>query len=257
MPWFDAGVNLLDSRFDVDDVISRALDSGVERMLVITTSPNDWAAAAALYQRYPSHLSYTIGIHPHDAKSVDKNDLITLKKMAEQPGVVAIGECGLDFNRNFSPPDVQIAIFEQQLSIASEMELPVYLHERDAFDTQVACLGKYPETKGVAHCFTGTSTQLETYLAMGLYVGITGWICDDKRGQSLRDAVTSLPLERIILETDAPYLFPKDLRPKKRNNEPAYLGHIGAVVGDIINVDTEVVKQHSYANTCRLFGIID
>jgi TatD DNase family protein len=257
MSWFDAGVNLLDSRFDVDDVISRAVSAGVKKLCIITTHPNEWDAAKALYERYPDTCCYTVGVHPHNAKDVTEDDLERLKLLAQHEGVVAIGECGLDFNRNFSPKDTQISIFKAQLSIAVDLEMPVYLHERDAFSQQVACLRPVlPHLKaGIAHCFTGTYEQMKSYIDMGLFIGITGWVCDEKRGQDLRDAVTHLPLERLIVETDAPYLYPKTLKPRKRNNEPAFLPHIGEQLSNLMGVSTQTLQDSSYANTCTLFSL--
>ena len=259
MPWFDAGVNLLDRRFDPQEIISNAVDAGVSRLCIITTHPNEWDAAAALHQQFPQICSYTLGIHPHNAKDVVESDYARLRSMANDAGVVAVGECGLDFNRNFSPPDVQISVFEAQLALAVELNLPVYLHERDAFEQQVSCLQKVlPSLSGgIAHCFTGDTTQLNTYLDMGLYIGITGWAWDEKRGEALRNAIPTIPLERIILETDAPYLFPKTLRPRKRNNEPALLPHIGEQISELMQVAPDKLRDSSYANTCRLFCISD
>lgn len=257
MPWFDAGVNLLDKRFDADEVIQRAKDAGVEKLCIITTHPSEWDAAVALYNKYPTHCCYTIGVHPHNAKDVTPSDYKRLRELAQQNGCVAIGECGLDFNRNFSPQPVQLAVFEAQLDIAAALDLPVYLHERDAFDEQVALLAEYmPRIKGgIAHCFTGNAEQVEHYLALGLYIGITGWVCDEKRGEALREAVKSIPLNRLILETDAPYLFPKTLRPRKRNNEPAFLPHIAKQLGEYLQVETDKLRISSYANSCELFSL--
>ena len=257
MAWFDAGVNLLDSRFDAAEVINRAKEAGVEKLCVITTHPNEWAPAFALYQRFSEHLCYTIGVHPHNAKDVTPHHFEQLKLLAQQEGCVAVGECGLDFNRDFSPRPTQIRVFEAQLAIAQEIGLPVYLHERDAFEQQLALLRRYmPSLKGgIAHCFTGNAEQVQQYLALGLYIGITGWVCDDKRGQDLRDAVANIPLNKLILETDAPYLFPKTLRPRKRNNEPAFLPHIANQLGEYLKLETDKLRNCSYANACELFSL--
>ncbi|APE00767.1 hydrolase TatD [Alteromonas mediterranea] len=257
MPWFDAGVNLLDKRFDADDIIQRAKDAGVEKLCIITTHPNEWDAAVSLYNQYPDTCCYTIGVHPHNAKDATANDLARLRELAQQKGCVAIGECGLDFNRNFSPQPVQLSIFEAQLKIAADVSLPVYLHERDAFDEQLSLLTRYmPNLQGgIAHCFTGNAEQVKQYIALGLYIGITGWVCDEKRGEALREAVKHIPLERLILETDAPYLFPKTLRPRKRNNEPAFLPHIANQLGEYLQVETDKLRISSYANTCELFSL--
>ncbi len=257
MRWFDAGVNLLDTRFDPPAVIENAVTAGVSKMCVITTQPDEWQPAAKLANSYPDNLVFTLGIHPHNAKLASNDDFAQLSDMLHNPQAVAIGECGLDFNRNFSPPDVQCEVFERQLQIAAEVKKPLYLHERDAFEQQVKLLSRYlPQLSGgVAHCFTGTKQQLETYLSMGMYIGITGWLCDDKRNQLLVEAVTSLPLHKLLLETDAPYLFPKNKRPRARNNEPALLPFIGDKLSEVINIPSETLGQTSYANACQLFGL--
>jgi TatD DNase family protein len=175
---------------------------------------------------------------------------------------VAIGECGLDFNRNFSTPEQQLLAFEQQLKLACELDLPVFLHERDAFDPQIELLTKYhKELKGgVVHCFTGNIEQMSRYLDLGLYIGITGWVCDLKRGQALRDAVKSLPLNRILLETDAPYLRPKGLANNRKvdngNNEPAYLPYIAEEVAGLMATDINTIQVASLNNTQTLFNIL-
>jgi len=257
MSWFDAGVNLLDRRFNAQDVILRAQDAGVSRLCIITTHPNEWERAATLHSQFPDVCCYTIGVHPHNAKDVVESDYQRLCEFASLPGAVAVGECGLDFNRNFSPPEIQIAVFEAQLDIANQLQRPVYLHERDAFNQQMACLHKVKDSLagGVAHCFTGGNIELKAYLALGLYIGITGWACDENKGQLLRTAVPNIPLDRIVLETDAPYLFPKTLRPRKRNNEPAYLPHIAEDISELMQVSPAILRQNSYANSCRLFSV--
>ncbi len=255
MRWFDAGVNLLDARFDAEAVIARAIEAGVERLCMITTSPREWQAAEKLYQRYPERVCYTVGVHPHHAKDVTPTDLEALEHHAQAPGVVAIGECGLDYNRNFSPPAVQREVFAAQLQLAATLKMPVYLHERDAFSDQVALLQQTPPVAGIAHCFTGTTEQMQTYVALGLYIGITGWVCDPKRGEALRAAVQQLPLDRLILETDAPYLFPKNQRPRKRNNEPAFIGAIASQLAELLNVSETRLSDICMDNTTQLFKV--
>ncbi len=257
MEWFDAGVNLLDRRFDVAEVLAEARQAGVTRICLITTHPDEWEAAAGLYAAHPDQLCYTLGVHPHHAKDVRPEHYTRLQELATAPGVVAIGECGLDFNRNFSPPAIQQQVFREQLKLAVTLGLPVYLHERDAFAEQQAILNEFAAglTGGLAHCFTGDTASMRAYLALGLHIGITGWVCDPKRGQALREAVTSLPLNRLILETDAPYLFPKSLRPRKRNNTPATLPHIATQLAEILESSPAELSNSSYANTCDLFGL--
>lgn len=259
MSWFDAGVNLLDRRFNAQEIVTRAIDAGVSRLCIITTHPNEWEQAVNLHNQFPQICCFTIGIHPHNAKDALAHDFECLREFAQLPGAVAIGECGLDFNRNFSPKAVQISVFESQLEIASELNMPVYLHERDAFKEQFACLdtmrGKL--VGGIAHCFTGNKQTLDAYLNLGLYIGVTGWVCDENRGIELRSAVPHIPLNKIILETDAPYLYPKTLRPRKRNNEPAFLPHIGEQVSDLLEISSEKLRSYSYVNACRLFSLSD
>lgn len=257
MRWFDAGVNLLDDRLDPGLVISEAAEAGVDKICLITTHPDEWEKAAALYAAYPDSLCYTVGVHPHNAKVVNDDHYAQLKALASAPGVVAIGECGLDFNRNFSPPETQKAVFVRQLELAVELSLPVYLHERDAFETQRACLEPFLNDLkgGIAHCFTGDKVTMQAYLEMGLYIGITGWVCDPKRGDALREAIPSLPLDKLVLETDAPYLFPKTLRPKKRNNTPASIPHIAGTVAELLESTPAQISLNSYANSCRLFDL--
>ncbi|MCW8107978.1 TatD family hydrolase [Alteromonas ponticola] len=257
MSWFDAGVNLLDRRFDPHAVIENAIAAGVDKLCVITTQPDEWLLAEKLAYAYPDNLVFTVGIHPHNAKLAKPDDFTQLSDIISHTQAVAVGECGLDFNRNFSPPDVQRNVFDQQLQVAIEAGKPVYLHERDAFEDQVTILAPYlPQLKGgLAHCFTGSAPQLQAYVAMGFYIGITGWLCDDKRNQLLVEAVRALPLDKVVLETDAPYLFPKNRRPRARNNEPAFLPSIAEKLSEVINLPSETLQQTSYANACKLFGI--
>ena len=256
MAWFDAGVNMFDARMPVEQTIEDALAAGVTRLCLITTHPNEWQQAEDYYQQYPEQLCYTLGVHPHNAKDARPEHWQELREKAKQPGVVAVGECGLDFNRDFSPRDVQRAVFAEQLALAVELNKPVYLHERDAFTEQLAILEPFKSklAGGIAHCFTGTPEEMRAYLALGLYIGITGWVCDAKRGESLREALSELPAERLILETDAPYLYPKDRKPRQRNNAPACLPHIGQTVAQIKTLSVEQVQNISFNNAKQLFS---
>ncbi|MCL4158391.1 UNVERIFIED_CONTAM: hypothetical protein GTU68_013730 [Idotea baltica] len=172
-------------------------------------------------------LYSTCGVHPHDAKHFSTDTPNRLKEIAVNPEVVAIGETGLDFNRNFSEPKDQEKAFEAQLELATELQLPVFMHERDAHQRQYEILRQYRDhlTNGVIHCFTGDKTALFNYLDLDLHIGITGWVCDERRGQELQKLLPSVPLTRLMLETDAPYLLPRTIKPKPKSsrNEPAYL----------------------------------
>lgn len=257
--WFDIGVNLTDKRLEPGSTIESALSVGVKKIAVTGTSIEASNDALALCKKFSAQLVCTAGIHPHYAKDVTDNYLQQLTELAGDPLVVAIGECGLDFNRNFSPADAQLAVFEQQLNLASDLSMPVFLHERDAFEQQLSLLKKYQNrlTGGVVHCFTGTLEQMQRYLELGLYIGITGWVCDPKRGDALREAVSKLPLERVLLETDAPYLMPKTLKSKSRNNQPANLPHIAETVSTLMKVEVHQLQKHSFQNAMTLFQLDD
>jgi TatD DNase family protein len=259
--WCDIGVNFTDKRLSFKPVLERALAADINHIIITGTNLDTSQQAIRLAEQHPNHLSTTAGVHPHDASRFSLQTINELRALTQSKHVVAIGECGLDFNRNFSTPEQQIFAFEQQLTLACELGLPVFLHERDAFDTQIALLTKYNNglRGGVVHCFTGDIEQMKRYLDLGLYIGITGWICDLKRGQALRDAVKSLPLSRILLETDAPYLRPKGLANNRKvdngNNEPAYLPYIAKEVANLMAIELQTLQLASQVNTQALFNI--
>jgi TatD DNase family protein len=261
MFWSDIGVNFIDKRLEVEPVLNRALDANVKQIIVTGTSIATSVEAVKLANLHPQYLYSTAGVHPHHASEFSVETVTQLKELASNAQVVAIGECGLDFNRNFSTPEEQITAFEQQLVLACELQKPVFLHERDAFDTQIQLLKKYKSdlAGGVAHCFTGDAQQMHEYLELGFYIGVTGWVCDPKRGDALRDALKTLPLERLLLETDAPYLRPKGLvnnrKVDKGNNEPAYLPYIAQYLADLMQLDLQDINQASMSNTQALFHI--
>ncbi|HTQ36710.1 MAG TPA: TatD family hydrolase [Steroidobacteraceae bacterium] len=236
MELIDIGVNLTHESFahDLPDVLHRAAQAGVHRMIVTGTSIAATEAALALHATYPDRLYATAGLHPHHASDYDAATRDALRELAARPGVVAIGECGLDFYRNLSPREAQLRAFAGQLELAVELRLPVFLHQRDAHADFMAVLRDYrPRLRdGVAHCFTGQRNELEDCLAMDLAIGITGWICDERRGQHLLPLMPLIPAERLMLETDAPYLLPRSLRPAPatRRNEPAFLVEVAMTV---------------------------
>ncbi|MEZ4437064.1 MAG: TatD family hydrolase, partial [bacterium] len=226
----DIGVNLADKRFaaDRDAVVERARAAGVSAMVLTGTRLATSRAVAALAAGRPGVLYATAGVHPHDAKSVDGETAGALRALAARPEVVAIGECGLDYDRDFSPRPAQREAFAMQLGLAVELGMPTFLHARAAHADLCRIIADHPEVDGVVHCFTGGPAEAEAYLALGLHIGVTGWICDDRRADELRAAVRHIPLDRLMLETDAPYLTPRDLRPKPKGgrNEPALLPHV-------------------------------
>jgi TatD DNase family protein len=256
----DIGVNLAHDSFDTDraEVIARARAAGVERMIVTGSSLHSSEAAVRLAQSDPG-LFATVGVHPHHAGEADAAHLPALAALAAQPGVVAIGECGLDFFRDFSPRPLQEAAFRLQLQLSMDTGRPVFLHQRDAHGRFLAildeCGAKMPT--GVAHCFTGGPGELGDYLDRGLYVGITGWICDERRGDALRAAARYLPLDRVLVETDAPYLLPRDLEPKPRTrrNEPMHLPHVLHALARLMDIPPERLAAASTRNAEALFGL--
>jgi TatD DNase family protein len=252
--WFDCGVNLFSLQFagKEQQIWQRAQQAGVSNMLLIGSDLAESRQNQQFCLARPGCYT-TAGIHPHQAGKVTADWLAELHQLLTLPAVVAVGECGLDFNRDFSPRPVQQQIFASQLQLAKHLRKPVYLHERDAFTTQLAMLKEQQINHGVAHCFTGDSDQLKAYLDLGLYIGITGWVCDERRGQSLQQAIQYLPLDRILLETDAPYLLPRTLKPRPKYNEPALLPAIAAEVCRLKQIDSRQLAAACNANAHRLF----
>jgi TatD DNase family protein len=232
----DIGLNLAHDSFDHDrdDVMSTARTAGVHYMVVTGSTLDSTRAAIELVRTDPTHLRCTAGVHPHHAQDLHAEHLPQLRELLGAPEVAAAGECGLDYFRNFSPHADQERAFRWQLELAVEARRPVFLHQRDAHDAFVAILKDYLPSLpgGVAHCFTGDERELRDNLELGLAIGVTGWICDERRGQHLRELVRLVPLDRLMVETDAPYLLPRDLqpRPAHRRNEPKYLPHIVKVI---------------------------
>jgi TatD DNase family protein len=259
----DIGANLTHESFagDLPAVLARAAAAGVRRQLVTGADLPGSQAAAVLAARHPGALWSTAGVHPHHAAGFSAAQLTGFRALLAQPQVAAVGECGLDYYRDLAPRAAQRAAFLAQLDLAVETGLPVFLHQRDAHADFRAILGDYAPrlAGGVAHCFTGGRSELEDYLALGLHVGVTGWVCDERRGEALRAAVPHIPAARILVETDAPYLMPRDLRPKPatRRNEPANLPHIVAAVAALRGESPAALAAASTANAVRLFRLGD
>lgn len=260
-PLIDIGANLTHDSFDADRnaVIQRALAAGVERMILTGSSDRASHDAAAMAEQRPDIFHATAGVHPHHASEYDDAVHARLIALASRPAVVAVGECGLDYYRDLSPRDAQRSAFERQIEIAIDSQLPLFLHQRDAHTDFLAILkpAMNSVSRAVAHCFTGGPGELQDYLALGLYIGVTGWICDERRGAALRDAAPLIPLERLMIETDAPYLLPRSLVPKpaSRRNEPMYLREVQRVLAEAMQVDGEELARSTTANARRFFGI--
>jgi TatD DNase family protein len=257
----DIGANLTHDTFDVDreDVIRRAAEAGVNRLIITGGSEQGSRDALQLAEKYPGQMYATAGVHPHHASDYSDSAHQTLAELLGHDAVVAVGECGLDYFRNFSPVAAQRDAFQRQLELAEESGLPVFLHQRDAHDDFIEILQPMllKMSRAVAHCFTGGEKELREYIDMGLYIGITGWICDERRGAHLQEIVGLIPDDRLMLETDAPYLLPRSLspRPKTRRNEPYYLREVLRVVAESMGRTEEDIARITRENAERFFGI--
>ena len=259
-PLVDIGLNLAHDSFDHDrdHVVDAAVMAGVNHMVITGSTLASTRAAIELVRGAPQMFRATAGIHPHHAREFHAQDVPDLRRLLLAVEVGAAGECGLDFFRNFSPHADQERSFRLQLELAVELGKPVFLHQRDAHDAFMAILREYRPrlVAGVAHCFTGDERELRDYLALDLSVGITGWICDERRGHHLRELVRLIPADRLMVETDAPYLLPRDLQPKPRSrrNEPKYLPHVLATVAACRGEPPEAVAEATTRHALRFFG---
>ena len=257
----DIGLNLTHDSFDADrdEVLERAAAAGVDRFILTGTTVTHSAKALELAHSGPGRLYATAGVHPHHARDFDKHTTGALRTLLRDDTVIAVGECGLDFFRDFSPREAQQDAFAAQLDLATETGLPVFLHQRDAFEPFIELLSAVRSRLqgGVAHCFTGGTDELERLLDLDLYIGVTGWICDERRGGALREAAARIPLDRLLIETDAPYLLPRNLpeKPKTRRNEPRHLPHILAELAAARSEPIEQLAQATRENTERLFRL--
>ncbi|WHZ19968.1 MAG: Deoxyribonuclease TatD [Rhodanobacteraceae bacterium] len=261
MNLIDIGANLTHESFrhDFDAVLERARKAGVARMIVTGASRAGSEHALELARAHPGVLYATAGVHPHHAGDYGAEADALLRSLQREPEVVAVGETGLDYFRDLSPRTAQRAAFEKQLAIAVDLRKPLFLHQRDAHDDFLALLktarDRVPAV--VVHCFTDERRALFDYLDLDCHIGITGWVCDERRGLHLRDLVREIPANRLLLETDAPYLLPRDIRPQPshRRNEPMYLAHICEVVAGLRGEDAETTAAQATAAARVFFGI--
>jgi TatD DNase family protein len=253
----DIGANLTHASFgeDLDAVVARARSAGVSTIVVTGTTVAESRVATEIAERFD--LYATAGVHPHHARDCDASTISQLREIAKHPRIVAVGECGLDFNRNYSPHPDQEKWFVEQVRLGLELGKPLFLHSRDAHPRFAEIVKREKVRNAVAHCFTGEKDELHAYLDLGLYIGITGWICDERRGRHLLELVREIPREKLLVETDAPYLTPRDLRPqpKARRNEPAFLPHILKTVARALGRPAEEVATETTRNAQTLFGI--
>lgn len=280
----DIGANLTNKKFsrDLDSVVQRAKDAGVTKIMVTGTSLQSSRDSLRLSRLYPNVLYATAGIHPHDAKSWEEDDTLSaLKDMARNPECVAIGECGLDFNRNFSPPHTQLEVFEKQIVLACELGKPLFIHERDAHVEMVELLGRYRTRLPtcVIHCFTGTKDQAQTYLSMGFYLGLTGYVWKDKSEDGVRRLLQDniIPLDRLLVETDAPFMYPNTRASRLpqhvknaiterstmflqryctfQRNEPCSLPVTVEMIAAYLNKTPEEIALATTFNALKVFGL--
>ena len=254
MRLFDSHCHLDDKSYqpDRETVLIRAREAGVMRFMVLGINPQTARKAIQLAETHPDVFA-SVGIHPHDAAHCSEAVLEELIRLAEHSKVCAWGETGLDFNRMYSPRDVQEKWFEHQIDIAARLNLPLIFHERDSNGRFLEML-KASDTatlRGVVHCFSGNRREMLAYLDLGLHIGITGIVTMKQRGTTLRDLVPLIPDDRLLVETDAPYLTPAPERNRARRNEPAFVKSVLLKVAEIRQTDPTAMADITWRNTCR------
>jgi len=252
--YIDIGANLTSKKFNnLDKLLQNAVDHNVERIIITGTSMKKSIAAVKMVEKYGSHYLYaTVGVHPHDAKNCDEKTVQKMERLIKSNTYVcAVGECGLDYNRMFSPKNVQLRWFEEQIKLAIKLDKPLFLHERDAATDFYNMLNKYKgKIRGVVHCFTGNKETVEKYVSLGMHIGITGWICDKRRNKDLLEAVKHVPLDKLMVETDAPFLSPV----KNRLNVPSNVGYVVNKLAEVLDVEESTLTKVLYDNTMEFFG---
>lgn len=252
--YIDIGANLTSKQFtNIPDILNDSLNWNVERIIITGTSVRNSQAAVEMVNKYKWYPLYsTVGVHPHDAKSCNNKTLDELRELIKNDRVVAIGECGLDWNRLFSSKSLQLKWFRNQLDLAVEFNKPVFLHERDAFDDFYNILFEYKgKINGVVHCFTGTKEDAQKYIDLGMYIGITGWVCDDRRNKSLLEALHVIPLDKMMVETDSPFLSPV----KGQTNYPANITYVVDRIAQELGKDNVELAEIVYDNTIKFFNL--
>jgi len=243
---------------NLDEVLNNAEHAGVDKFVLLCASLDDIDPIKVIQNNTPEKLFISAGIHPHHATEILEINYDALFNKLKSINPNAIGETGLDYFRNISPPDIQKKSFGMHIEIAKELNLPLYLHQRDAHSDFIRIIkeniSNFP--KFVVHCFTGTQAELDEYLELGAYIGLTGWICDAKRNIDLRKSIKNIPIEKMMIETDSPYLIPKNLmlKPKKNINEPKYLPHIANEICELTGYELEELKSATSNNAIKFFS---
>ncbi|KAI6185110.1 Hydrolase, TatD family [Aphelenchoides fujianensis] len=278
----DIGANLAHPNFrkDFDQVVERAKKAGLKKIMITGTCLKSTKEARDLCAKYPGFFYFTSGVHPHDAKTWTEDVRKEIVELAAHPACVAIGECGLDFNRNFSPQDQQRAAFEEQVKIACDLKKSLFIHERDAHEDLLEILGRHADRlpPAVIHCFTGCAAQAKTYLDKGFYLGLTGFLWKDRSENGVRFALKNrmIPLDRLLLETDAPYMYckvndkkiPAEIREKIsaeakelhshcsfNRNEPCGLAASCELIAAFANVDAAELAKQTTENAKKIYGL--
>ncbi|WP_027373552.1 TatD family hydrolase [Chryseobacterium sp. UNC8MFCol] len=258
--YIDIGINLTNKQFcnEHDEIINRALDQGVDHMILTGTSVRGSKESAQIAEEYPDILFSTAGIHPHDAKSLTDQSIRELKNLLEQDHVISVGECGLDFDRDFSPRPIQEKCYKAQLELAIEVNKPLFLHERAAFKRLNEITDEYisqlPEA--VVHCFTGTLDEAKIYLDKGFYLGFTGAISDERRFKHLEEVIRYVPLDRMMIETDAPFMLPKNMpRIQNSRNEPSFLPYVAQTIARLKRIEISEVADETTETARQFFRI--
>lgn len=255
----DIGANLTNSSFseDLHEVIQSAKEEGLTSILLTGTDIPSSESAQQLAIQYPNLLYSTAGIHPHHADEAPEGWQTRIRELAKLKQVVAIGETGLDYYRNFSGREEQRNVFIEQLQISAQLEMPLFIHDRESNGDMHELLKQHLNAPAVVHCFTGTRAELIHYLDLGCYIGITGWVCDERRGQPLASLIKDIPLDRLLIETDSPYLMPRNIepRPKTRRNEPKYLPYVAHKIASLLGKTDETIGRITAENAKTLFGL--
>ena len=256
--YFDIGANLTHESFDKDfnKVIEEAKMHDVKKICITSTSIEDTKISLKLLEKNEDFFITTCGIHPHYADSFKESNIEEIKKLSEHAAIKAIGETGLDFNRNFSKKENQILCFNSQIEVAQELNLPLFLHQRDAHKDFMDCFKNIDlKVNAVVHCFTGEKEEFYEYLDKGFWIGFTGWICDPVRGKHMIDLLSNMPLDRIMIETDSPYLLPKNLKIKGRRNEPKFIVEVAKKIAKLQNKNLDEISQIFFENSMRFFNL--
>ena len=262
MEWIDICVNLTHESFkrDLEAVVDRATDAGVRWLLVTGSDEKESGRCIEFADAYPQCMRATLGVHPHHASQWQERTGYRFAEDAAHPLVVAMGEMGLDYFRNHSTPNAQRHAFEAQLELAADLGKPVFLHEREASADFGDILQRYRDRlpAAVVHCFTSDAHALDRYLEMDCHIGVTGWVCDERRGQELQKLVPRIPEHRLMLETDSPYLLPRTLPkglPHGRRNEPSFLPHIGEFIAKLRDTTPAALAQRTTANARAFYDL--